>query len=1362
LWHLLAHFTLEESVIEESLCQRINDFLLGVIDYNNDVDAKRRELCGVLLEECARGEVSITPTALLQKAGLNAQSFRDWSTLRTNLHQKLVAVLEKEYCYQETKDVRSVPVWPRDSPILMLTGESGQGKTWQLAKLATTAALGAGLVVAVKISSEDANGGLSKAADMLWQDGLNHDSSLPMDRIAQRRREIVPGAAMPWLTVCVDDVQTARQARHLIERDWEGWGIRLAMTVPSAVGRAMQKYYSNRVHLFDVPDFTLAELREYLQRHKRAWEAVTPDVRAVLRRPLLAQLYCDLAADADWTPTNGYELFNRYGRRIQDAREQADFPHDLGRMRKLAATILQPQATYPWIPKAVQEAGIDDEAQKRLESIGWLRRLEDGRVEVWHDRLLNWAVAESLIGQWQAKQLSLEQLGEWLGKFCSPGQILAGKWLGYVPMDVLWLASCDRESNLLVDEVPKLIAALESQPSYGSNSELLYRELLPTLGTRILPALTQRVRETAAEDFSPYPQFVATTLVHIGAKAPDDVRTYALRLLDEQLPELQQTGIRVLSHLPCLEALDQLWELHKQHILVCFSTQEPQRHLRWFLYDISFAALCACVRLQPRWLANKIHSVASQSEPVSELAYQLALLEEPCAAQLWTETKAALFAKVPPEEPESLILCISRFQDYEELPRLEAWVHEEKGFASSFAIAALAKLAPESALTHLETIPQSALHGSHTQWLRTLLLTHPEQTYAKLGALMQTAGAAPWDITRLYQGQGNAIDSQTLDILLDALEQELEGYDPGTTPSTRPWLCAHLTFLANICRYELLQRFEARAGLRLEENLTSLACLLVGQNVRTFYYELQDARLILLKIGGVGITQLINCELADPDHDTRCEGLKWALIRPDAETRRRLRAIATSDRQNDNPRFPLEQSLAACALAALGEDEAVVGSILHWGYEVFAKIADVRHQQAPMSDTSLSKAVAALASVDEHTRANALLVLGISDRQDFIPYIREVLSQAPADSALALAAVLALDALGDKDPTILQSLATQLQIKEHKLCALRALWHIGTAEAWDVLAQHPPTLDLQLDSIDVRWILSLRRHPSRPDLGAKIIWEARKSVPPLLWPSEFFEVIGDLDDSEVHELLRDEAFPPAEIMANHENVHRMISAIRGLTKSDPEAAFQATQRALEHMQGNRELLPRLLLELDARCAIQILCNHIPRETNTLTRWAIGRALRLSEPSYPVHVYLQELLHSSDATIRASGAELCGWQRGNTFQIQLRQLFYNDMSEKVQSAALEALERQHNAQEIQRLLDAFTSANNCQRWSLLEAILTLGDPYILNSREDPFWLGRILEDASAALVRYVEVRLERRVKEAERAAKERDRRIDRAV
>ena len=320
------------------------------------------------------------------------------------------------------------------------------------------------------------------------------------------------------------------------------------MTVSPVVGRALKSQNPERVHLIEIGDFTLEELRNYLQCRHRDWGRIPQDVRKVLRRPLLAKLYCEL--DPSWTPKNEYALFERYWQRIQTEGDQADSLQDTERMRKLAVKILQQDARYPWDLAVLEEVGITEGVVKRLESIGWLRIVSHNQFEIWHDRLLSWAVAEALVVQRQAGRITLE---------CShysarglPG--LCKEICGQVPGICTYgclVVSHDPSRGLLAD-VPHLIAALENHQTYGGYPESLYRDLLPTLGERVIPALIERLRTTSAQKFSGHGQLVSTALVRVGNETPEEVRACVVKILNDPLPELQRTGMRVLARVPCI------------------------------------------------------------------------------------------------------------------------------------------------------------------------------------------------------------------------------------------------------------------------------------------------------------------------------------------------------------------------------------------------------------------------------------------------------------------------------------------------------------------------------------------------------------------------------------------------------------------------------------------------------------------------------------------------------------------------------------------------------------------------------------------------------------------------------------------
>ena len=202
---------------------------------------------------------------------------------------------------------------------MLLSGESGQGKTWQLAKLALSIAREGeqGIPIVFVEATGNADKTLQNAADIIWKDVADHDNSLTIDRIAHRRDKISSNKAInqnlqnrnPWLLICIDDIQESREANDLLKKDWQGWGIRLAATVPLILGKNLYKKELNKVSLVEVADFDTNELNEYLAYRNQNWQLIPQDVRITLHRPLLAKLYCDLAKESDsWKPTNEYQL----------------------------------------------------------------------------------------------------------------------------------------------------------------------------------------------------------------------------------------------------------------------------------------------------------------------------------------------------------------------------------------------------------------------------------------------------------------------------------------------------------------------------------------------------------------------------------------------------------------------------------------------------------------------------------------------------------------------------------------------------------------------------------------------------------------------------------------------------------------------------------------------------------------------------------------------------------------------------------------------------------------------------------------------------------------------------------------------
>lgn len=220
-------------------------------------------------------------------------------------------------------------------------------------------------------------------------------------------------------------------------------------------------------------------------------------------------------------------------------------------------------------------------------------------------------------------------------------------------------------------------------------------------------------------------------------------------------------------------------------------------------------------------------------------------------------------------------------------------------------------------------------------------------------------------------------------------------------------------------------------------------------------------------------------------------------------------------------------------------------------------------------------------------------------------------------------------------------------------------------------------------------------------------------------------------------------------------MHRTIAIIRGLTHFDPDSAFDAAWLLLQQPSENREAIPELVMQLDPARAIPLLCDQVVEERHTLTRWSIGRALRLAVQQDLVRNALSELLHNSNPTFRQTGAELCGWQRHHCFREFLQRLVIDDPSEEVRKAARSALGRLRTERAIVQLIEEFWPAERVQQWSLLRAIVDLGEPRLLGNRHDPLWIGQILNDAPIAFAKYAKVQLQRQMEETQKKANKAD-------
>ncbi|MDE2700428.1 MAG: hypothetical protein OXI23_16265, partial [Gemmatimonadota bacterium] len=879
VFHLLSHFKMKFCVTSSDLIEKIEGILCPYVTNLRDEREVRERLVGLLLERLSRGEIRLNSTdlgSLLREAGLIIERLRNLNRLPETMAELNQARLGS-IGYQHEQDVREVPCWPKEKPVLLITGESGVGKTWQLGKylkecveMRRTATL---IEVHGAKTTEDI---LTQAARNIWQEGLGETSDQSLIAISNFLPKIKPDIPIPLLTVVVDGIQKVHVARDLIRQNWMKWGMRLILTVPkNIVDRALERPDSKTIHVHRIDDFSDNELDELLKRHGQRWADLPSDLKKLLCKPILAGIFLELSYTSfPDAPCSEYEIFEKYWQKMA----AEPYGGDAGIVTALAAHTHEGKS-YPLPRPKWQRVGLDDENFARLQAAGWLRSPEPGEVEFVHDRLLNWAVAKYLARKFQRKELSIDELCDTLVAESHGHEERLFRRLGYVPMDTFWLlADGDTHSKTL----GKLVTKMDNHISEG------YIHRLPTLGQRSVPILLELLNRITSDSDSDYKvSLIRKALVNLAQQEEIELEEVNA-LLNEPNPTQRFVAMAVLEAAPDPRHLDRLWELHQQ----CADARDNNTDgYNIADYQTSFAALQAGIKKCPKWLRNRILVADNNGERIVELGYLLSGLEHSNAPEIWQDTSDVLMSKLLPNNPRSLINCIARFGDREKIDVVIEHLSRSEDSASWAAIRALTILDPQEAIDRLIEGEERDWSLIRNDWLPHLLRVHPEQTRQRILELARSAPREYRLIADIFWERPNEMDEVMLRFVLRTLETDLRNLKEVFTEAP-PILYNSLEFLSRIACPKLLKILQTEAGGELERLIVKVAFSRLHTNDGYLDSILENARRILILIGGQGITTLINRELSSKHFWVRYGGLKWAFIRPDDITIERLAAIA--------------------------------------------------------------------------------------------------------------------------------------------------------------------------------------------------------------------------------------------------------------------------------------------------------------------------------------------------------------------------------------------------------------------------------------------------------------------------------------
>ena len=918
--HLLRNFKMEFEVGKDELINAVETRLRPHVENLGDEAGVRQRLIGNLMERLGLGAINLDKNGIdtmFQKAGLRPDRVRKVR----NLARTLEAGMRRRsgyLKYRGEKDVRDVPHWPGTKPVLLIAGESGSGKSWQLARLMEESVEKGESVVFVQAdgTAEDI---LRSAADDIWQVALGETSEKKLQAISNFFREEAFRLQPPLYTIAVDDVQSNNVARNLIRQDWTSLGARLVLTVPLGVARSLKSEDGESIQIHCVDEFTVDQLDVLLKMYGHQWGDLPQDLKRLLRKPVLAGLFVDLAVSSFRdAPHSEYEIFQAFWDRIEVKCNVGD----TGIVVALAASVLQSKH-YPLPREHWNEIGLDKESLAALELAGWLSCLEHGEVAIAHDRLLNWAIAQYLYERFMCQALSVDEL------FASLTGVADGigtdsiDRFGYVAMDTLWLLSAEEANQAALG---LLLDKMESQREFGGEGRTLYTKLLPTLGQRAVPLLLQRLGAVTDGSVGDYRvSLIGDGITMVARHESVDIRSDIESLLQSQSWDLQSVAVKVLATAPDPRHMDRLWEIHQKRLDALGNNVDGIVERG---HETTFLALRVGVRQEPEWLRERIRNADPVSERVAELGNLLSGLDDPSAENIWIDVRDALMKKVPANNPRCLLHCVGRFTDYEYKDFVIRHLSFSGNIVSVAALVALAILDPKEAIDRIADMNDEQQLFVN-EWLPLLLGANAELTRARIRQLAVSDSRVQYLIEDYFEKQPADVDEETLGLVLRNREMQLREKFGEVTTVDLPWHYFPLRFLNRMCSPELLLRLQDEAGGELEGMVVELGYSRLRGNSRVKDHILEAARRTLLLFAGSGISDLINRELESEHFWIRLGGLNWAWVCGNEGTIERLAAIARRPIVRDSSGKAeadawQEFSEATMGLAALGGDEVLV------------------------------------------------------------------------------------------------------------------------------------------------------------------------------------------------------------------------------------------------------------------------------------------------------------------------------------------------------------------------------------------------------------------------------------------------------
>jgi hypothetical protein len=1209
-------------------------------------------------------------------------------TLKKNLQYNVDFFLEKRVGYNSNEFVREIFSWDKEQRFIVFSGLSGQGKTWNLCALLKQC-IENNLLCVVLVASDSAEKDLNKTSNILWQDGLEKDEEIKPRKLLKFLNENKIS-----INVFVDGVQDFKwikdfydECRDFIEKDI----FKICLTTEERHGKYLNKIDS-KIKNHEIGDFKDEELHKYLKIKQCIIDDISWDVKIILRRPIFASIFCKLKENF-WHPKNEYELLEEYWNKLISDNEQPDNLFDVTNLKSLADNVFDNEILYPWEFDYIQKHNIDNNCFKRLEKIGWIRKVGQEKSEISHDRLLNWLIAEFLVSELNKKHINIEKLNDFINS--KQNKKYGDRKLSYLFMDVLWLLSSTENND-------HNICNIIEKASLQWNSDSLYENLLPTLGSCIIKHIWSFVKSKKENSYIPYDNIAKGFVL-----AAKDNKIEIYNLIKESLGGTsvitQRLALHCLKYFPNKIFLDPTWKIHTLN----YNNKDNNKSQNYYLLDISYNAMKSCLELWPEWILE-IENIETNIKPLASLFCNI---KNSNADQFWPYLKQKLLINLQ-ENSSEFIRCVNRFQDKNHINDIVNFIHSGNNFISHTAFSTLTTLDKNLAIQQLEKISPNNISYTRHNWLPSLLINYEVETKNRILALIDKKIDEDWSACFWYQGNEQEIDKNTTIVLLRLLEDYLDAIKNKNDNNIKEPLFWLMNLLIKSNSLDSSIEIHKLANQKLDQKLSQYIISLIEDH-RYDSAEFDSGRNLLRKISGCGITNLSNSLLShkfEEKYITRT-ALIDSLINPDKKSFDLICELAKNKASSDTDQI-WEQQDAAEALALLERTDELLEILLQWGIDILSTELWLICTNINEIDTpEISKILQLLNSTDENNISNAIITLGICKKTEFIPEIMEKLKNSSFNSRIAISSVLALCMLSYKEIEYIDLI--KLKISKANNSFTTSLLSTNHDNALDILEDSfsiSPENGINSGWINLMNKIFYKRKEQKKKLKTcQILSDVVKYHPTFMRFDSFFLASLEIKEEKILNILNDALYYP-----DKHSFEISFAAIKYKFQVDPITALEACRVLLKKKlsTADAEDLWGYIFDQDPNISLQLAINYFSsKETLTSIRWEICRILRNFENKNLLNSCIENMLQSNLIHEKLNALELIGWQKDNLFSDKLIENFNLENSYQIKMESYSALKRQKSFQEAIKIKNHFNSASKTHKFSLILSYVRLADPHL---------------------------------------------------